>query len=268
MAVDLTEKDMESREVFTGQSVISLQNRTISGKTFTNALGAREIHPDGRPVHTFRTATLLVDGKNLSFDHCTFENTAGSGSVAGQAIALYCDGDGLSFSDCVLKGYQDTLFLAPLPEKEYEKDGFLGPKEFSPRTPRWVVFRHCLIEGSIDFVFGGAEAEFHACEFRSLEAGYVFAPSTPEGQKRGFFVKNCTFSAAAGLPAESVYLGRPWRDYARCELVDCTLGNHIKREGWSDWGKAAAREHAYFAEKGSRGPGACGERAEFCHVEK
>ncbi len=264
---NLTAEEVDRNTIFTGQSVIGFSDRTIEGKTFTNACGALEMHPDGKPYHTFRTATLLVNGKNLSFKNCIFENTAGSGKTAGQALALYCDGDGLEFSDCTLRGFQDTLFLAPLPPKEIQKDGFIGPGQVKPRTPRHVVFRHCYIEGSVDFIFGGAWGEFFDCEFRSLEPGYVFAPSTPEGQEHGMVATNCTFTAAPGLPERSVYLGRPWRDYARCELIDCTMGSHIKTEGWSDWNKPAARENAYFYERGSKGPGASKERDSFVHVE-
>ncbi len=263
----LEKEDMEKEQVFTGQSVIGFSDDVIDGKTFTNACGAVEIHPDGKPFHTFRTATLLVNGDNLTFRNCTFENTAGSGKTAGQALALYCDGDGLAFENCRLLGFQDTLFLAPLPPKEIQKDGFLGPGQVKPRTPRHVIFRNCYIEGSVDFVFGGAWGEFFDCEFKSVEPGYVFAPSTPEGQEHGFVVTNGTFTAGPGVDDESVYIGRPWRDYARCELIDCTLGSHIKREGWSDWNKPAARENAYFAERGSKGPGASRERDSFAHVE-
>jgi pectinesterase len=98
-------------------------------------------HKDGRPYHTFRTYTVLVDGNDITFKNCTFENTAGPGEVkSGQAIALYLDGDDIHLENCILKGHQDTLFLAPLPEKEREMDGFLGPKQFTPRTMRSFLF--------------------------------------------------------------------------------------------------------------------------------
>ena len=111
---------------------------------------------DGRPYGTFRAYTLLVDGDRLEFRNCVFENTSGPQAQAGQAPALYLDGDGIRLTDCVLRGHQDTLFLAPLPEKEIIPGGFLGPKQFAPRKNHTVYFKNCLIEGGIDFIFGGA----------------------------------------------------------------------------------------------------------------
>ena len=129
----------------------------ICGRTFQGGYGARMIHPDGRPFYTFRTYTVLADGSGISFRDCCFENSAGPVETAGQAIALYLDGDGITLTDCVLRGHQDTLFLAPLPLKPFLKNGFVGPKEFTPRTDRTVYFKNCLIEGGIDFIFGGSQ---------------------------------------------------------------------------------------------------------------
>ena len=52
-------------------------------------------------------------------------------------------------------GNQDTLFCAPLPESEREKDGFLGPRKFAPRRPSAQYYQSCEIAGDIDFIFGG-----------------------------------------------------------------------------------------------------------------
>jgi pectinesterase len=53
-----------------------------------------------------------------------------------------------------------------------------------------------------------------------------------------------------------VYLGRPWRDYARVVYVDCSMGDHIRPEGWDNWGIPAREKTAWFGEMGSTGPGA------------
>lgn len=238
------------------QIVISERNRIIEGMRYTGSLSAYLLHPDGRPYHTFRSYTVLVDGENLTFRHCRIENTAGRGAEAGQAIALYLDGDRIVLEDCILRGHQDTLFLAPLPEREREKDGFLGPKQLLPRTPRVFRFRRCRIEGGVDFIFGGAEAYFDDCEFRSVEPGFVFAPSTPEGQKTGFVARNCRFTCTETVPDRSCYIGRPWRDHARLRLEHCELGRHIHPCGFDDWGRTECHKTVRFEEIGSYGPGA------------
>ncbi len=229
---------------------------TLEGQRYTGSLSARLPHPDGKPYHTFRTASLYVFGDDITFRDCTFENTAGPGEAVGQAIALYLDGDNIHLEDCTLRGYQDTLFIAPLPEKEYEKDGFLGPKQFAPRTPRRVYFKNCLIEGGIDFIFGGGTAYFEDCEFRSIEPGFVFAPSTPPSVEEGFVCHNCRFTCDPAAVLEgSCYIARPWRNDAAVTLKHCELGSHIARDGWHDWNKKEAHDTVRFVEVDSYGPG-------------
>lgn len=234
---------------------ISERNLDIEGADFTGNLYARKMHADGRPYHTFRTSTVLCDGTNVRFRDCTFANDAGPGRKVGQAIALYLDGDGISLENCRIYGHQDTLFLAPLPLKEHEKDGFLGPKQFEPRTNRVFHFKNCLITGGVDFIFGGAEAYFDDCEFRSVEPGYIFAPCTPEG-RMGFTARNCCFTAEKGVPAGSCYIGRPWREHACVRLENCFLGEHISKAGWKIWSEDYPIDGVRFSEAGSFGPGA------------
>jgi pectinesterase len=58
----------------------------------------------------------------------------------------------------------------------------------------------------------------------------------------------------------SVYLGRPWRDYARVVYVNCQMGDHIRPEGWDNWRNPAREKTAFFAEFGSQGRGASPEK--------
>ena len=68
---------------------ISESNVTIENQEFKGALSAHLPHADGKPYHTFRTYTVLVDGDNVTFRNCIFENTAGPGKDVGQAIACF-----------------------------------------------------------------------------------------------------------------------------------------------------------------------------------
>ena len=238
------------------QMIFHENGQTVENLSFCGGFAGREMHPDGRPYGTFRSFAVLADGDGITFRNCTFENPAGPGKTAGQSIALYLDGNEIRLENCVLKGHQDTLFLAPLPEKEIIPGGFLGPKEFTPRTDRTVYFRNCLIVGGIDFIFGGATAYFDDCEFRSVEPGYVFAPSTPAHVQTGFVARNCRFTAAENVPDESCFIARPWRNFAKVRLEDCFLDRHLNRAGWHDWDKPEARDTVRFEESGSYGPGA------------
>ncbi|MCR5229919.1 MAG: pectin methylesterase [Solobacterium sp.] len=247
---------------------ISENGVEIRDQKYSGGLYALMIHEDGRPYHTFRTATVLIDGSDVTCRNCTFENTAGPGKKVGQAIALYLDGNNIILENCILEGHQDTLFLAPLPKAEREKDGFLGPKSSLARTDRTVYLKNCLITGDVDFVFGGATAYFDNCEFRSNGPGYIFAPSTPEHVKEGFIVRNCRFTCTDDVPDQSCYIARPWRDYGMVRLEHCELGRHISPQGWHDWNKKDAHKSIRFFEFDSYGPGAEGTRPDYVTTGK
>lgn len=242
---------------------ISESNITIENRVFSGSHYAKELHPDGQKRGTFRSYTVLVDGDNVIFKNCTFENTSGKGKDVGQALALYLDGDNITLEDCTLRGHQDTLFLAPLPDKEIIPGGFLGPKQFTERKRRVFHFKNCKIEGGVDFIFGGATAYFDNCEFISVEEGFVFAPSTPEDVEIGFVARNCRFTSAQGIPKGSCFIGRPWRNHAYIKIENCYLGEHISPYGFDDWGKLEAHETIRFFELGSYGPGAEGKRPHY-----
>ena len=233
--------------------------------------GAFEILEDGMKRGTFRTATMLIDGDSVTMKNLTVENDASPREKVGQAVALYVDAQDFVCEDCVLLSYQDTLFTAPLPPKEVEKNGFIGPKQFTPRTPQKHTYRRCLIRGDVDFIFGGAAAWFEECEIRSADGrvdksapfgGYATAASTPEGQQYGYVFHRCRFTGE-NVPDASVYLGRPWREFAKTVLIDCELGAHIHPEGWCEWAGRGAAGGVVYAERGCYGAGAQGERAAF-----
>lgn len=242
---------------------IAENNVVIENKTYSGSHCAREMMPDGTKRGTFRSYTVLVEGNNITFRDCVFENTAGRGEDVGQAIALYLDGDGITLENCILRGHQDTLFLAPLPEREIIPGGFVGPGEHRERARRTFYFKKCRIEGGVDFIFGGATAYFDECEFVSVEPGCVFAPSTPENVQTGFAARNCKFTAAADVPDGSCFIARPWRDFGAVRLENCELGKHISPLGFDDWGKIGAHNTVRFEEYDSRGDGAFDRRPEY-----
>lgn len=224
--------------------------------------GAYEILEDGEKRGTFRTATFRTDTHDFTARNLTFENACGPGRKAGQGLAVYADGDRQLFDNCRFLGWQDTLFTAPLPEKPYSPGGFRGPKEFAPRVNGRQCYRNCYFQGEVDFIFGSATAYFENCEFFSLNIGekingFVTAASTAEGQKYGYVMDHCRFTS--NCPDGSVYLGRPWRPYARTVLLYCEIGPHITKEGWDDWMPGVGHDHLYYAEYRCTGPGAAAE---------
>ena len=237
--------------------------------------GATDVHPDGVKRGTFRSYTLLVLADGCRVKDLTIRNDAGQRADSGQCIALFVDGDGFICEGCTLVSTQDTLFTAPLPPKEVIPGGFLGPTQLLPRKAQRHTYRRCIIWGDVDFIYGGAAAWFEDCDIVSVNAytdgrvpsGYAAAASTPEEQKYGYVFHRCRFLAGEGVPDQCMYLGRPWREYAKTVLLHCFIGPHIKPEGWDDWGKPAFHEHGFYAEYGCTGPGSdLSARADFAHV--
>lgn len=248
--------------IYRERVTVQRPNLTLIGEdaretVLTCGLYARMPAEDIGKLGTFRSYSVFIDTHDFTAKNLTFENSAGKGPDVGQALAVYADGDRLVFDGCRFLGGQDTLFTAPLPPKEIEPGGFTGPKQFAPRTAGRHYYKDCYLEGDIDFIFGGAAAYFENCEFFSKDIGkpvngYVTAASTPEGQRYGYVMQGCRFTG--NCPPHSVYLGRPWREYARVVLLDCMIGEHIREEGWDDWGKPHAHDTCFFAEYNSRGP--------------
>ena len=63
----------------------------------------------------------------------------------------------------------------------------------------------------------------------------------------------------------AIYLGRPWREFAKTVLLHCELGAHIRPEGWHDWNKPYFPATGYYAEFASTGAGSQGQRAAYVH---
>jgi pectinesterase len=236
---------------------ITLVGESEGGVVITGGLYAKMPSDDIGKLGTFRTYSFFVDSHDFTARNITFENAAGPGPEVGQALAVYADGDRLTFENCRFLAGQDTLFTAPLPPKEIEPNGFVGPGQSRPRTPGRHYYKNCYFEGDVDFIFGGATAYFEACEFFSKDIGqpingYVTAASTPEGQEYGYVMDHCRFTGSC--PRHTVYLGRPWREYAKVVLLNCEIGEHICEEGWHDWNKPQAHTTTYFAEYQNYGP--------------
>lgn len=117
--------------------------------------GGKLPHPDGRPTHTFRSYTAFFSGEKLRVEDMTIENDAGPGAKAGQAIAAYVDSARAAFDRVRLLGNQDTLFCAPLPEKEREKDGFLGPRGWHPAGQAHSITTPARLPGTLILSLAG-----------------------------------------------------------------------------------------------------------------
>ena len=196
----------------------------------TNSLNAKQAGG------TFFTETVEVDGAAFEADNVTFENAAGN---TGQAVAMVVRADRAVFKHCRFLGYQDTLFA------DYGRQYYLDS----------------YIEGAVDFIFGNATAVFDHDEIHATGPGYLTAQSrTSADQATGYVIVDSRVTAGPGVNAgekrSGIFLGRPWRPFARVVFMNTDLPAEIRPEGWNNWSNPANEKTAWFAEFGNTGPGA------------
>lgn len=200
---------------------------------------AKKPHPIGWEYNTFRTYTLAVCADGVTMNNLTVANDALQPEIKGQEVALSVVADRFCMENCRLTSTQDTLFTGPLPDDLIGRyEGFLLDP-LRRGCPMNQLFVNCLIEGTVDFIFGCGETRFDNCEIRSLNdarnIGYVAAPSHSLRQKEGFTFRNCRLTCEDGVAPGSIYLARPWRDYGMARFENCTYGPHIAAVGFDPW---------------------------------
>lgn len=198
--------------------------------TYDNHAGMRL--PNGDTINTWTSASFFIYANDFSAENISFENNAGF--TAGQAVAVFANGDRLKFTNCRFTGFQDVLFCSGPGSRQYYKD--------------------CYIEGTTDFIFGPATAVFQNCHIHSKKNSHVTAASTPREVKYGFVFFDCKLTADE--KTNKVSLGRPWTPYASVTYIRCEMAAHIIAEGWNNWRNAANEATVRYAEFGSTGAGA------------
>ncbi len=185
----------------------------------------------GEEKGTSGSSSFFIYGNEFSAENITFENSSGP---VGQAVAVWAGGDKLVFSNCRFLGFQDTLYTYGGNNRQF--------------------YKNCYIEGTVDFIFGSSTAWFEQCIiFAKKGGGYLTAASTADTIKYGYVFNRCTIKGDA--PANTFYLGRPWRPYAKTAFLYCELPAQIKPEGWHNWGKESNEKTTAYAEYGSTGLG-------------
>jgi pectinesterase len=184
---------------------------------------------------TYTSFTVLVQGNNFRAENLTIQNTAGR---VGQAVALHVEGDRATIINCNILGNQDTLYTATGTSRQY--------------------YYNCYIEGTTDFIFGEATVVFQNCTIKSLSNSYITAAATSAEQDFGYVFFDCKLVADSSV--NKVYLGRPWRPYAKTVFIRTQMGGHIYPEGWNPWKGDQMfpdkEKTAFYAEFESYGDGA------------
>lgn len=242
--------------VYRQKILIAASDVTIVGESrettvITHSDYAKKIHADGKEYNTFRTYTTCVTGERTRLENLTVENSNTDPATVGQCVALSVNAKSFYAKNIGLKSTQDTLFLYPFPDDLVVRyQGFIPEKQLYTEGRSLHIFEDCRISGTVDFIFGCAEAYFKNCEIVSLadtrNVGFVAAPAHPLAEENGFVFLDCKIYSG-GTGDGTCYLARPWRDFGKCSFINCKVGGHIRPELFDKWNDTARDRTARFA---------------------
>ena len=201
------------------------------------------------------TVLLTANATGFSAQGITFQNSYNVVDHTGEgeqtpAVAFGSAADRVYLKDCRFIGRQDTLYLHGAGAR--------------------VQVENCYIEGTVDFVFGDADAYFNNCElhmaaFAGRDTGYFTAANTKKGDT-GLVFYQCKLTVDDSYGEDStVSLGRPWQTECYTEsvrtedgtfvtkydpdtknpsyentasavtFIECTMDSAIQDERWNVW---------------------------------
>ncbi|KAJ7162176.1 pectin methyl esterase [Mycena filopes] len=180
------------------------------------------------------TVRATTAASNLRIYNVNIVNSFGPGK---QATALSATGTQQGFYGLSVTGYQDTLLA----------DG--------GGAVRYQYYSNCFIEGAVDYIYGSASAWFGECTIASNGGGAITANSRNSATDPTYYVidSSTITSATTTSLVGDVYLGRPWRVFARVVFQNSVLPNLINPIGYS---QLAANPTPIYSEFGNTGAGA------------
>ena len=216
------------------------------------------IPQDEYDVGTDKSGTVLLTSNATGFSASgiTFKNSYNIDDHTAKdeqtpAVAFGSAADKVYLKDCRFIGRQDTLYLHGAGSRVQVED--------------------CYIEGTVDFIFGDADAYFTNCDlymayFTGKDNGYFTAANTKKGNV-GFVFSQCNLEADPAYGEDGdVSLGRPWQTEIYTEtgrnadgssylisydperknptyentssavtFIECTMDSSIQEERWNVW---------------------------------
>ncbi|KAL7145180.1 hypothetical protein ABFS83_07G063200 [Erythranthe nasuta] len=206
-----------------------------SGKRKTYVVG--DAHDSIATSATFTSQADNIIAKSISFMN-SYNYPLNNGSHRNPmktAVAALIEGDKSAFYGCGFFGLQDTLW--DVQGRHY--------------------FKHCTIQGAVDFIFGAGQSVYERCTIAAVAGalngapGYITAQGrTAANETNGFVFKNCNIVGSG-----KTYLGRPWRSYARVIFYNTLMSNIVVPQGWDPWFCTGHEDALTFDEIGCRGSG-------------
>lgn len=219
---------------------LSYLNNTVT-ITFARGLSVSPLptgHSDAETA-TIATASNKISWYNV--DIINSDNLDGSeSSYVTLAASIY--GSDIGFYAVSMVGWQDTLLTGA--------------------TAGYQYYESSYIEGAIDFIWGYSKAYFKGCTIAAKRASSAMTAQSRASSSAvgGYIFDECLFTAASDATVDltqSVYLGRPYSEYALVVVKNSYLDSCIEPAGWKVWSATDTRtDHITFAEYNNVGPGA------------
>jgi pectinesterase len=183
-------------------------------------------------------------GHGFIAQNLTIRNTVGP--EGRQAVALRSNLNKSVVYRCSIEGHEDTLYV---------ENGI----QFYLQTSIW---------GTMDFVFGNAQAMFQSCPLlvrrppKGKHNVLTAQGCNNASRESGFSFHMCTVEAAPGVDLDSVetYLDRPYRNFSHVAFIKSYLSRVVSPNGWVAWNKNKVVEDTtrtiLYLEYGNDGAGA------------
>jgi pectin methylesterase-like acyl-CoA thioesterase len=230
-------KYKEKISIPSNKPFIHLLGESVGEVLITNDDFSGKLRPDGTTFGTSNSATVTVNATDFYAANITFENTTGESP---QAVAMNANNDRIVFFNCRFLGGQDTLLT----------NGTSGPRQY---------YKNCYIDGTVDFIFGGARAIFDNCTIycrdrSNSDNSYLTAANTQSTVPFGYVFLNCTIPANRGNT--NYFLGRPWQNdglsttpsHSKTVFLNTKMSNTILPAGWSVWSTGTVTDIITYAE--------------------
>ncbi len=226
------------------------------GITFENSFNRyiteEELSDGVEPAVTYSKTPIYDDTKISYVRNRGVDVTAKNATE--RATAIMIDADQVEFNNCGFFSSQDTV------------------KTGNSTSIAHMYFKNCVLEGQTDYIFGGGNVVFDACElswkgYRDKDkngkaySGYITAYKQSEKLKdevsgnyfeKGYLFRNCTITGNNynNLEVGAGYFGRPWGPKAATTFINTKLKNAdmITPVAWSDWGDAKPASGAFYHE--------------------
>ncbi|KAJ5946751.1 Pectinesterase catalytic [Penicillium verhagenii] len=189
------------------------------------------------------TATVSTESTKIAFYNVNIinsDNLDGSeSSYVTLAASIY--GTHIAFYAVYFQGWQDTLLTGS--------------------TTGYQYYESSYIEGAIDFIWGYSKAYFKGCTIGAKRAKSAMTAQSRASSSAigGYIFDQTLFTAAADATVdltETVYLGRPYSEYALVVIKNSYMTDVINPSGWKVWSTTDPRtDYITFAEFNNSGPG-------------